>query len=230
MRKSPSQVWCSDQFYPTQVRCGGTRCARVTCYPEKGAAKAQTGLVSGNAVPIRMRNPRYLSGHLANAVPFSWQSAEPHCPRGLDEPFPSALVRLGRRLRCAAHRRTRRNARAHCNGRWRCARRCERFPFLEPTRANEALPPKPSPLTSTPLFRRRVLWAARLAGNDAPLIGERVATRGAQRNGRWRRARRYEARVIQFEFQPREPYRPHPATVSFVPAPDSRNRIQWRER
>jgi len=46
-------------------------------------------------------------------------------PIGLDEGFASALASLRRRQRRAAHRRTPRNARAQCNGRWRCARRFE---------------------------------------------------------------------------------------------------------
>ena len=44
---------------------------------------------------------------------------------GGNEPFASALGRRRRPPRRAAHRRTRRNARAYRKGRWRCARRCD---------------------------------------------------------------------------------------------------------
>jgi hypothetical protein len=50
------------------------------------------------------------------------------------------------------------------------------------------------------------------AGNDAALIGERAATRGHVAIGAGDAHARCEQRVIQFEFQPREPYRPGPAT------------------
>jgi hypothetical protein len=46
-------------------------------------------------------------------------AAKPHCPGGRDERFVSALGRFRCRQRRAAHRRTRRNARAHRDGRWR---------------------------------------------------------------------------------------------------------------
>jgi hypothetical protein len=56
---------------------------------------------------------------LFSPVWLMWQSAQPHSPGGLDAPFASALGRPHRRPRCAAHRRTRRHALAHRNGRWR---------------------------------------------------------------------------------------------------------------
>jgi len=52
-------------------------------------------------------------------VPLLWQSATPQCPRELDARFAHEAARFRGRQRRAAHRRTRRGARARRNGRWR---------------------------------------------------------------------------------------------------------------
>jgi hypothetical protein len=87
------------------------------------------------------------------------------------------------RQRRAAHRRTRRNARAQRNGRWRWSAGVKRVlsvraPAREPPRRNTR--PGTRTLVSTPgrLHRRQRRAAHRRTRRDAPLIGERAATRG----------------------------------------------------
>src|ERR1700733_4631229 len=83
---------------------------------------------------------------------------------------------LHRRPRCAAHRRTRCNARARRGGRGRWASRWKKGVIT--MSRGRLLDRRPEPVRQSPSERKDVPATASIGSNDAPLIGERAATRG----------------------------------------------------
>jgi hypothetical protein len=120
------------------------------------------------SVPNRPSRP-------ARSRPRLRQGSKPQGPQPTTRPgtrsLVGTLVRLRRPPRCVAHRRTRHNARARLDGRWRCARRCDevRYPSRSSLGAvggahmDERFASHPS---------------AFVADNDVPRIGERAASCG----------------------------------------------------
>jgi hypothetical protein len=145
-------------------------------------------------------------------------------------------VRRGRPQRCAAHRRTRRNAPAHRDGRWRWARweaqrhtADRRFRTLrlcnimqqklEPRRPRGLAERFASALATFVADRDSPRPAASVAHHDAPLIGERAATRGRSATEGGDAHASLKKRAIRSMVQPRPTPRPigRPSALGLAP-------------
>jgi hypothetical protein len=91
--------------------------------------------------------------------------------------------------RCAAHQRTRRDARGKRDGRWRWAHRCEEAPSV---RAPSGERPAANGATRDAHARQYIRRLPRCAAHRRTRRNAR-----ARRNGRWRRVRQCEERVIR---------------------------------